>query len=175
MLAVTPFAAFADSGFYIGGSAGAATLDANFGDTGIPDFPESIDEDDTALKVFAGFTFDLPVLDLAVEAGYVDFGEPDIDVLGESLTLDTTGMNLWGIASIEAGPIDLFAKLGYISWDVDLQLLTESETVDGSDMGYGLGLAFGLGPVKVRGEYEVYDLDGVDLSMLSLGLVYQFD
>ena len=34
---------------------------------------------------------------------------------------------------------------------------------------------FGLGSLSVRGEYEVYDVDDADVSMLSLGLVYQFD
>lgn len=168
-------AANADSGFYIGGSAGGATLEAEFGDTGIPGFPSDLDEDDTALKVFAGYTFDLPGIDFAVEAGYVDFGEPDIDVLGVDVALDTTGINLWGIAALESGPVDLFVKLGYIAWDVDISAQGASETADGSDLGYGLGLSFGLGAIKVRGEYEVYDLDDADLSMLSLGLVYQFD
>lgn len=175
VVAFAPFAAFADSGGYIGAGIGGATLEANLGDTGIPGVPASLDEDDTAMKVFAGYTFDLPMIDLAVELGYVDFGAPEIDVLGEDLMLDTTGLNLWGIAAFEAGPVDLYAKVGYISWDVELELLTDSATVDGSDLGYGVGLSFGLAAIKVRGEYEVYDLDGADLSMLSVGLVYQFD
>ena len=173
--AFAPLAANADSGFYIGGSAGGATLEADFGDTGVPGFPTDLDEDDTAVKVFVGYTFDLPAIDLAVEGGYVDFGEPEINVLGEEITLDPTGINLWGIVAVETGPIDLFAKLGYISWDVDISALGDSVTEDGSDLGYGVGLSFGLGPIKVRGEYEVYELDDADLSMLSLGLVYQFD
>ena len=112
-----PLTANADSGFYIGGSLGGATIEADFGDTGIPGFPQDIDEDDTAYKVFAGYKFDLPVLDLGIEAGYVDFGAPEIDVLTEEVELEPSGVNLWGIAGIEAGPVDLFAKVGYISWD----------------------------------------------------------
>lgn len=175
VVAFAPFAAIADSGGYIGAGIGGATVEANIGDTGIPGVPTSLDEDDTAMKVFAGYTFDLPKIDLALELGYVDFGAPEIDVLGDDLMLDTTGLNLWGIAALEAGPVDLFAKIGYISWDVELELLTNSASIDGSDLGYGVGLSFGLAAVKVRGEYEVYDLDGVDLSMLSVGIVYQFD
>ncbi|MBT8086229.1 MAG: outer membrane beta-barrel protein [Woeseia sp.] len=174
-IAFIPLTASADSGFYIGGSAGGATLEADFGDSGIPGFPQRIDEDDTALKGFAGFVFDLPLIDLAVEAGYVDFGEPEINISGEQIVLDTTGVNLWGIAALESGPIDLFAKLGYISWDVETSFDGARFTDDGSDIGYGLGLSFGLGPVKVRGEYETYDLDEADLSMLSLGISYQFN
>ena len=173
--AFAPLAANADSGFYVGGNVGGATLEADFGDTGIPGFPTELDEDDTAIKVFAGYTFDLPGIDLAVEAGYVDFGKPEIDVLGVDIGLDSTGINLWGIAALETGPVDLYAKLGYIAWDVEFSAQGVSESADGSDLGYGLGMSFGLGAIKVRGEYEVYDLDDADLSMLSVGLVYQFD
>jgi hypothetical protein len=175
VLVMTPLAAAADSGFYVGGSAGGATLEANIGDTGIPGLPASLDEDDTAYKFFLGYTLDLPVVYFAAEAGYVDFGKPEINVLSEQITLDTTGFNMWGIAGIEAGPLDLFAKLGYIAWEVDVSGLDGRISDDGYDPGYGLGLSFGLGPVSVRGEYEVYDLDDADVSMLSVGVVYQFD
>ena len=56
----------------------------------------------------------------------------------------------------------------------DLEFLGDSESEDGTDLGYGLGAAFELGPLEVRGEYELYDLDDADLSMLSLGLLYRF-
>ena len=59
-LAFAPLTATADSGFYVGGSVGGATIEVDFGDTGIPDFPTEIDEDDTAYKLFAGYKFDLP-------------------------------------------------------------------------------------------------------------------
>lgn len=172
---LVPLPALADSGLYVGGAVGSATLEAEFGTTGIPGFPTSLDEDDTAFKVFAGYNFDLPLLDVGIEAGYVDFGAPDITILGEAVELDPTGINLWGIAGVEAGPVDLFAKLGYIAWDVEVSALGDSASEDGSDLGYGLGLSFGLAGIKIRGEYEVYDLDDADLSMLSVGLLYQFD
>ena len=174
-----PLAANADSGFYIGGAAGGATLEAELGDTGIPQLPTSIDEDDTAFKAFAGYTFDLPVIDLGIEAGYVDFGAPEIDTNLGQVEIDPTGVNLWGIAGIDAGPIDLYAKVGYILWDVevssDIAGLGDEFSDDGSDIGYGVGLSFGIGSVKIRGEFEAYDLDDADLSMLSVGILYQFN
>ncbi len=173
-LILAPLSAFADSGFYIGASAGGATLEADIGDIGIPGLPSDIDEDDTAIKVFGGYQFDLPVIDLGIELGYVDFGEPDIDVLGEVLLVDTSGINAWGVASIDVGPIDVFGKLGMIAWDVDASLLDESVSDDGTDIGYGLGAAFNLASLQIRAEYEIYDLDGTDLSMLSLGVAFRF-
>lgn len=174
-VSLLPAAAMADSGFYIGGAAGGATLEADFGDTGIPGFPTSIDEDDTAYKLFAGYNFDLPVLDLGIEAGYVDFGAPEIAVFDEQIELDPTGFNVWGIASFGLGPVDLHAKLGYIAWELEASALGESASDDGSDLGYGAGLSFGLGAIRIRGEYEVYDVEDADLSMVSVGILYQFN
>ena len=174
-LSLAPFAAMADSGFYVGGSVGGATLEASASDADLPGLPSSIDEDDTAFKVFAGYNFDLPVVDLAVEGGYVNFGQPEISTAFGDIEVETTGINLWGIAGIDAGPIDLFAKLGYISWDVEASLQGVSESDDGTDMGYGVGLGFGLAGVRIRGEYEVYDLDDADMSMLSVGISFQFN
>ena len=180
-LAFAPLTATADSGFYVGGSVGGATIEVDFGDTGIPDFPTEIDEDDTAYKLFAGYKFDLPGIDLGIEGGYVDFGKPDFGVevadVAVDVELDPTGFNLWGIAGIEAGPIDLFAKLGYIFWDLEASVpgTPVDQSGDGSDIGYGLGVGFGLGPLQLRGEYEIYDIDDADLSMVSLGIAYQFN
>lgn len=175
MAVLLPATATADSGFYIGGSAGGATIEADLGGISIPGLPASIDEDDTALKAFLGYRFELPVISLGIEGGYVDLGEPDIDVLGDPLLVDVTGVNLWGIASLDMGLFDVFGKLGYISWDVEADYLGSSVSDDGSDLGYGLGAAFFLGPLEIRGEYEIYDLEDTDVSMLSLGIAYQFN
>ncbi len=176
-LALLPFSAMADSGFYIGGSFGNAGVDTDFGDIGIPG---SFDEDDSAFKAFLGYRLDLPSVFLAVEGGYVDLGGPELSDGLASVSVDTTGINLLGIAGLEAGPIDLFLKAGYIAWDADIVADNGLGTVfsgseDGSDMGYGLGMAFGLGPVEVRGEYEIYDFDGADVTMISVGFSYLFD
>ncbi len=170
-----PNPAEADSGFYIGASAGGATIEADLTGLAIPALPSRIDEDDTALKVFAGYNFDLPVIGLGIEAGYVDFGTPGISTALGELTVDTTGVNVWGIAALDTGLVELFGKIGYIAWDVEADLLGQAASDDGSDIGYGLGLRFGLGPVKIRGEYELYDLDDTDVSMLSVGVSYQFN
>ena len=174
VFSLTPFMANADSGFYVGGGIGAATLEADVGDIDFGGLT-SFDEDDMGFKVFAGYNFDLPVVNLGIEAGYVDFGAPEIDTAFGQIELDPTGVNLWGIAGIDAGPIDLFAKLGYIMWDVEASGLGGSASEDGTDMGYGVGLGFGLGSIKIRGEYEMYDIDDADLSMLSLSILYQFN
>lgn len=151
-LALMPFAALADSGVYVGGSIGNAAMEIN---------ELNFDENDDAYKAFMGYRFDLPAVFLGVEGGYANLGEPDLR--------ERTGLNLFGIAGLEAGPIDLFVKAGYIAWNTDFV------QDDSSDLGYGLGMAFGLGPLEIRGEYEMYDVEYVDVSMISVGFSYLFD
>lgn len=173
---VAPALANAGSGFYIGAGAGGATVESNLGDSGLPNIPTDIDldEDDTATKFFVGYTFDLPFVDLAAELGYVNFGEPELDIAGDEFTQDTTGFNAWGIATLNAGLIDLYGKLGLIAWEAEQAFQGFDRDEDGTDVAYGIGAAFGLGPLEVRGEYEVYDLDDSDISMISVGLIYRF-
>lgn len=177
LMAVMPLSAFADSGVYVGGSFGNATVDTGID---IPGFSSTFDEDDSAFKALIGYRFDLPSMFLAVEGGYVDLGEPELTVATETLTIDPTGVNLWGIAGLEAGPAELYVKAGYIAWDAKLTLTDDlgnslSDSDDGSDLGYGIGIAFGLGPISVRGELEKYDIEDADVSMISVGFTYLFD
>lgn len=175
LMILSPLTAQADSGFYLGAGAGGATIEADL--RGITSFglPSSIDEDDTAIKVFGGYIFDLPLLDIDIEAGYFDFGEPDVDVLGEALFFDTTGINVWGIASFDVAVFDVWGKLGFIAWDVDAKYLDARVRDDGYDLGYGVGVGFDIGPVMLRGELELYELDDADVSMRSLGVAYPFN
>jgi len=171
-LALFSVPALADSGFYIGASAGGATQDIEFGG------PPEIEEDDTAFKVFGGYRLDMSVVDLSVELGYVEFGEAEISTAAGEVVFDPTGINLWGVAGFELGPVDLFAKLGFIAWDLETTTFAGRVSDDGTDFGFGLGAGFDIGKVQIRGEYELYDTSNVDvtmLSMLSLGVVYAFN
>jgi len=170
-----PVAAMADSGLYIGASAGGASIGADFGDVGVPDLPTSFDEDDTAYKLFGGYRFDLPLMFAAAEFSYVDFGSPDVEFLDNNWSVDTTGFSMFGIAGLEIGPVEIFGKLGGISWDLDARGFGERISDDGFDFGIGAGVAVGLGPISIRGEYEYFDAVNGDISMLSVGATYLFD
>lgn len=171
-LAMFSAPALADSGFYIGAAAGGVTHDIEI--RGLPE----IEEDDTAFKVFGGYKFDLPVVDLGVELGYVDFGDAEINTTAGELVFDPTGINLWGVAGFDVGPVDLFAKVGVIAWDVDTTTFAGKVSDDGTDFALGFGAGFDIGKVQIRGEYELYDPSDSDvsmLSMISLGVVYHFN
>ena len=50
-----------------------------------------------------------------------------------------------------------------------------SDSDSGSDPAYGAGLRFSLGSMEIRGEYELFDIDGSDdVYLLSAGLVWTF-
>jgi hypothetical protein len=171
-LCLAPAAAMADSGFYLGGSAGMATVDIDVGSSE-DDF--GFDEDDFAWKLFGGYVWDLPLIDLGVEAGYVDFGEPSRSTEAGNIEADGSGVNLWGVAGIDVGPVGLFGKLGAIAWDFDGVAFDDPFSEDGTDPAYGIGAKFMLWSLEARIEYEYFDVDGADrVDLLSAGLVWVF-
>lgn len=167
--------AMADSGFYLGGSVGNTTLQANFQDPiGGGDF--TFDENDFSWKAYGGFNFDLPVINLGVEGGYRDLGGPSVTALAGAYGIDVTAWDAFGVAGFNLGPVNLFGKLGFISWDADLTLAGfDVGSEDGTDTAYGVGASFNLGSFQLRAEYEMFDVSDVeDLYMLSAGFVYTF-
>ena len=170
LLSLSP-TAFAESGPFIGGSVGTAGVSID------DDFGESFDEDDFAWKVYGGYAFDLPVVDFGIEIGYFDLGEPGGEILGEPAGISVSGYDVFGLIGFNLGPVGIFGKAGYASWDADvfIDAFGEDFSEDGSDPAYGLGLRFMLGSLEIRGEYEVIDVaDADDVYMGSLGLVWRF-
>ena len=167
--------AMADSGFYVGGSVGNATLEANLQDPiGGGDF--LFDESDFSWKAFGGYNFDLPVINLGIEGGYRSLGGPSVTVATESFGIDITAWDVFGVAGFDLGPLTVFGKLGVVSWDAELTVSGfDAGSEDDQDTAYGIGLSFGLGSLQVRAEYEMFDISDIeDLYMLSAGFVYTF-
>lgn len=158
---------------YIGGSIGQSYIEL---DTGTPIVPAVFDEEDFGWKAMIGYDFNLPVITLGVEADYVDFGAPSGNVAGSQIEVDANGFAGFGTVGFNLGPVGVFAKYGVISWDASLTIDGfDVGSDDGTDPAYGVGAKFGLASVEVRGEYEIYDIDGSeDISMLSVGLVWRF-
>jgi hypothetical protein len=158
-----------DTGLYVGGSVGQSTLkvdDINF------------DENDTTYKIFAGYML-LPFL--GVEGGYVDFGSPNRHYSGAgSVEFQVDGWEGFVVGQLPLGPVDLFAKAGVLSYNVDVKtngpVFGNLSGSDSDEVGaYGAGAAIGIGPIKVRGEYTYYDVNHVDDAyLLSVGVTYQF-
>ena len=149
----------ADSGFYIGAGVGDASVkDGDF------------DASDSAYKIFGGYNIGfIPLVDFAVEASYVDFGNPSTS----AGNVEVSGLNAFGLAGLSFGPFGIFAKAGAISWDSDSTFGSTSTSDSGTDPAYGVGARFAIGSFAVRAEYEVYDLDA-DLDMVSVSGVFTF-
>jgi hypothetical protein len=110
---------------------------------------------------------------LAVEANYVNFGEASDD----DVEIDADGVSAFAVGFLAAGPVDLFAKAGVVSWDATFSLdgVGRIGQDDGTDLAYGVGAQLRFLSLGVRAEYEIFDIDGVDdLSMISVGFTYTF-
>jgi hypothetical protein len=161
----TAFAA--DNGFYIGAAVGQGGVKAD--DVDLGDF----DGDDTGFKVIAGFR---PLEWLAIEANYVDLGTASDNIAGVNVDVDTTGIDVFGVLFLPLPVVDLFAKVGVISWDQDASVsgLT-SISDDGTDLAYGIGAGLGFGNFGVRAEYERFEIEDTDtVDMISLGVTWTF-
>lgn len=151
-----------DSGPYIGGSVGTSEISES-----------GIDDSDSAYKIFGGYNFGVvPFLNLAAEAAYVDLGEWEGD--GNAFTVEAQTWTLTGLVGFDMGPVGLFAKAGYASWESDLRSSLGNASEDGNDTTWGLGAKLQLGSIAVRAEYEVFDLDGTDIDFYSVGAAFTF-
>lgn len=163
-----------DSGFYIGGSLGSAEVDYS---DNLPDFGDiSFDDTDTGYKVFAGYNFGwVPLVNLAIEGAYVDFGSHDgeiAEVTGNKI--ESNGWTAFGLAGVDLGPIGLFAKAGMFLWDSDVKSEFGDTSDSGTDPAYGIGAKIQLGSIAVRAEWELFELDRVDIDYFSVGASYTF-
>lgn len=153
----------ADNGIYLGASVGQANVEI---DRGLA----QVDSDDTGFKFIAGIR---PLDWFAVEASYVNFGEPK----DGSFSVDADGISAFGVFFLPVGPIDVFAKGGLISFDSSVKLRNFGDVArdDGTDFAYGVGVQFRLLSLGVRAEFEKFDIDKVeDANMVSIGVTYTF-
>lgn len=181
VVAATVPAAAIENGFYIGGSIGGSSLEVRDIDEELGDLRFS--DGDTGYKLFAGFRF---MNFLGVEAGYVDLGEPN-DVVAESedeavhVQIGLKGWDAFAVGFLPIGPVDLFAKVGVVSWDADIvSRLVPTDEVDadsdsGTDAAFGIGVGLRLGKVTLRAEGEQFDIaDADDVYMFSVGATFTF-
>src|SRR4029077_15889230 len=118
----------------------------------------------------------IPIIDLAVEGGYTDFGKPSQSVNGQNMQFKLHGYNAAGLLIFPLGPIDLYGKAGVIWWNMDVSsagAMTTSSS--GSDMFYGAGVGFYVWKLGFRAEYERYQIKDVDrVDMFSVNVLFQF-
>ena len=173
--------------FYLGASIGDASVEAE------DDFDGErfkLDDSDTAYKIFGGYMFNDY---FGAELGYVDMGTVSDSFsfdggefsgpIDAAIEADITGFTAHLIGQVPVGPVDLFAKVGLISYEAKGRATvsdfstTESERFKdtGEDFAYGVGAKLNLGNFAIRAEYEVFDISDVDdLNMISIGVQFTF-
>ena len=155
-------------GIYIGGGVGSATVkDTTSTPSGI-----KFDESDTAYKVFGGYRFDwLPIVSLSGEVGYRNLGKPS----NAAAEYKVDGFDYAALAGLGLGPVELFARVGGMQYNLDKKIGGTTTSFDGSAPVYGVGARFTLFGIGVRAEYELIDINKLDsVEMISVSAFYQF-
>lgn len=158
----------ADNGIYLGASLGQGGVQVD----GVYDGFD-FDASSTGYKLIAGWRF----IDwLSVEANYLDLGTGDDRIEGVKVQSDVSGVSLSAVGFLPVGPVDLFARVGAVNWNADLDISGFSGKLsdDGTDLTYGIGAQFRVWSLSIRGEYEVFDIEGADADMISVGVTWTF-
>lgn len=152
-----------EKGLYAGAGVGVFSLKGGDVDSAadIEAIVSGFDSDDTSFKVFAGWRF-MPYF--SAELAYIDFGGPDDDVSGTNVKAEIDGVAPYLIGTLPLGPLELFAKVGYLFYDLKVEVSgQELGSVSGNDedLIYGAGVGITLfGRVNANIEYEKIDLSG---------------
>lgn len=193
LLAVASLSPAQAGGIYYGGSIGQSTADVNSTDVGGSGLSGTADDSDRFWKVFTGYKFSQY---LAVEATWEDLGQFSasalfIDPLGLLPNGDVSAVSEsdgYSISTLGTFPVSdklkIFAKLGYLFWDVETIVaftgfgLPDSivgSSNDGQDMILGAGLVWDYtGPGQLRVEYEQADVEEDGVGTISAGLSFKF-
>jgi len=169
LLCGAAYDARATGGLYLGAGIGQATIKDDTSSV-------AFDADHAAYKGFVGYRFDkIPIVDLAVEGGYTDFGKPSQDIGGQRVEFKLHGAYAAGLLIFPLGPFDLYGKGGAISAKLESTSggMTTSRT--GTDPFYGVGAGFYVWKIGIRAEYERYKIKDVDrVQMFSVNALFQF-
>jgi hypothetical protein len=176
ILAAGPAAA--KNGFYVGGSVGQASLTINDFEIDLESFDYKADT--TSYKVIVGYRF---MGFFALEGSYIDFGtfKDSVDIAGGPANIETNlkGFDAFAMGMLPLGIADIFAKIGLVSWDSDVQAaigsIVELGSDSGTDLVYGLGVQVRFKGLAVRGEFEYFDIADADsVYLISLGATFTF-
>ena len=155
-------------GLYIGAGIGQAGIKDNIN-------TQNFDSNDAAYKAFIGWRFKVPVVNLAVEGAYTDFGKPSQTLGSQRVETKLHGPSVAGLAILPLGPFDLYAKGGAINWSMDTTVGGATTSKSGTDAFYGVGAGLNFGAFGLRAEYERFQIKDVDrVDLFSLSALLQF-
>jgi opacity protein-like surface antigen len=142
-----------DSGLYLG--VGLGDFSSEIDD--LDDVDIDFDDDSDAKRIFAGWRFN-PVI--AAQLDYFDFGESTAASNLLDFEADAKGIAPSIVATLPLGPVELFAKAGWLFYDLEVNSGSD-EIFDDSDndliYGGGIGLTL-IERLALRAEYEVIEI-----------------
>jgi len=167
----SPGIAAADSGFFVGGSFGSATIDDGF--DGV-----NLDTDTSAYRFVGGYQFgDL----FGLEIGYQDFGDLDetlvISPISSLISISAEGWTAGGTLDLPLSDnFSLFGRGGVFFWEADVSIDGFSINVPSDENPYyGAGARLKVSPnLSLIGDWSRFELDEVDTDVFSIGLQYRF-
>jgi OmpA-OmpF porin, OOP family len=166
---------------FIGGSIGQSDIDDSITDGLITS--GTVDGKDTGWKVFGGYMFNRH---FGIEGAYVDLGEASYSgsFNGAAVTGGKVELGGFNLAALGSYPVSeqfsIFGKLGLFIWEADASDTTAgigafSATADGTDLSFGVGVGYNFTRnLGVRAEWELFQTDDADASLISIGLVWRF-
>lgn len=154
---------------YLGLGVGAAFYKADLSAYG----GEGVDDNSTAFKFFGGYAFNKY---FAVEADYYNFTEASVGTPSNNAAVSMTGASAYAVGSYPLNrEINLIAKLGVLKWDANLRVNSTAPHNDGTDAAVSLGASFAFTKeVLATLEWEYFDSDNPELSLISAGFRYNF-
>lgn len=154
------------SDFYAGVGVGVGTVDT--------DVPGGPDFDASALAWRGTFGYNLvlnPYLDLGLEVGYFNLGDPD----DNNVEVEIDGWEALGVISFNIGRFGLFGKAGLAGWESEVDAGGPSVDGDGTDPVYGVGASMRIGSWQFRAEAEKFDIEDVDdVYMITANVLYAY-
>jgi len=171
---VPVMSAHAGSGIYIGAGTGESNMQDSAGNPGAGG--AAFNESGTAGKAFVGYYFDwIPLVRFAAEVGYRDLGKPAGSAAGVPVEYQASGFDYGVLAGLGLGPIDLFARVGGMNYDLKKNIGGVNTNYTGNAPAYGVGVWFTVFGLGVRAEYDVIDIKQLDsASMATISAFYKF-
>jgi hypothetical protein len=159
-----------NSRFYAGASAGLTDGSGCSGFAGVGLL--SCDDQDIGMKLFGGMAF---TRNLAAEIGWVDLGTLDATGPGGSARISVDGFQAAGLGIVPLSPeFGVFGKFGLYLWDANASG-PGATSGNGTDFMFGAGVMWSIAPrVDLRGEWERFNTDEVNINLYSVGVQYRF-
>ena len=156
--------------FYVGADLNRSFVDDN---VDIDGTDVLLDGDASGMRVTFGYAFNDY---FAAELAHTDFGNLEQSALGLALSAEADGQELAILGRMPLGErLAVFGRLGYLSWDGETGVDSDTVSTSGNDVSMGAGIEFALGEsLSLSMSGTRYRIDDLDFAVLGLGIRFRF-